>query len=86
MKYDITYLIILSNIFCRCSLNDSKQAIKLKSDYAKSLERAARCCLRVKDFDQCNELCDKILRIFPEERVILDLKRQIILSDVKSLL
>ncbi|KAL2747348.1 tetratricopeptide repeat protein 4-like [Vespula maculifrons] len=68
----------------RCSLNDSKQAIKLKSDYAKSLERAARCCLRVKDFDQCNELCDKILRIFPEERVILDLKRQIILSDKTS--
>ncbi|XP_047363755.1 DNA polymerase interacting tetratricopeptide repeat-containing, protein of 47 kDa [Vespa velutina] len=68
----------------RCSLNDSKQAIKLKSDYAKSLERAARCCFRVKDFEQCNELCDKILRIFPEERAILDLKRQIILSDKTS--
>lgn len=67
----------------RSSLNDSKQAIKLKSDYVKSLERAAHCCFEIKDFDQCDELCDSILEMNPTKKEILKLKTKVLFERSK---
>ena len=60
----------------RSSLNDSKQALKLKPNYPKALNRAATCCFHVKDYDQCIDLCDQFLDHSPTDKTILELKSQ----------
>ncbi|KAK2589314.1 hypothetical protein KPH14_007864 [Odynerus spinipes] len=62
----------------RSSLNDSKQALKLKPNYVKSVERAATCCFHIKDYDQCIELCDRILDCCSNDKTALDLKTRAI--------
>ncbi|XP_051163545.1 DNA polymerase interacting tetratricopeptide repeat-containing, protein of 47 kDa [Leptopilina boulardi] len=62
----------------RSSLNDCKQALKLKPQYTKVLNRAAHCYLKVKDFTQCLEFCDQILKESPNDKSIIDLKSQAI--------
>ncbi|XP_076650120.1 DNA polymerase interacting tpr containing protein of 47kD [Halictus rubicundus] len=58
----------------RSSLNDSKQALKLKPNYPKALNRAATCCFHVKDYDQCIEICNQLLNDSPTDKAILSLK------------
>ncbi|XP_076622271.1 DNA polymerase interacting tpr containing protein of 47kD [Colletes latitarsis] len=60
----------------RSSLNDSKHALKLKPNYSKATNRAATCCFRVKDYDQCIDLCDQLLVDSPTDKTILNLKSQ----------
>lgn len=45
----------------RSSLNDCKLALKLKSDYLKPLLTAAKCCIHVKNYDECVKFCDEII-------------------------
>ncbi|KAG7189642.1 hypothetical protein KM043_017322 [Ampulex compressa] len=60
----------------RSSLNDCKQALKLKPKYDKALNRAATSCFQVKDFEQCIDLCNRLLDESPTDKAILDLKTQ----------
>ncbi|XP_016918151.2 DNA polymerase interacting tetratricopeptide repeat-containing, protein of 47 kDa [Apis cerana] len=60
----------------RSSLNDCKLALKLKSNYTKALNRAATCCLYVKDYDNCIDFCDQLLDESPTDKIILHLKSQ----------
>lgn len=64
----------------RSSLNDSNEALKLKPNYIKSLERAATCSFHLKDYDQCTELCDRILDLCSNDTTALDLKKKAIAS------
>ncbi|XP_006612590.1 DNA polymerase interacting tetratricopeptide repeat-containing, protein of 47 kDa isoform X2 [Apis dorsata] len=60
----------------RSSLNDCKLALKLKSNYTKTLNRAATCCLYIKDYDNCIDFCDQLLDESPTDKIILHLKSQ----------
>ncbi|XP_012341769.1 DNA polymerase interacting tetratricopeptide repeat-containing, protein of 47 kDa [Apis florea] len=60
----------------RSSLNDCKLALKLKSNYTKALNRAATCCLHIKDYDNCIDFCDQLLDESPTDKIILHLKSQ----------
>lgn len=62
----------------RSSLNDCKLALKLKSNYIKALNRAATCCLYIKDYDNCIDFCDQLLDESPTDKIILHLKSQAI--------
>lgn len=64
----------------RSSLNDCKQALKLKPDYLKAINRAATCCFYIKDYDQCLEFCDQLLNQMldehPPNKEMLSLRSQ----------
>lgn len=76
------YIFNLYILLFRSSLNDCKQALKLKPQYTKVLNRAAHCYLKVKDFTQCLEFCDQILKESPNDKSIIDLKSQAIKDKV----
>lgn len=67
----------------RSSLNDCKLALKLKSNYTKALNRAATCCLYVKDYDNCIDFCDQLLDESPTDKIILHLKSQAVAARVR---
>lgn len=54
----------------RSGLNDSKQALKLKPDYLKPLHTAAKCCFKIKNYDQCISYCDQILDMFEQKNEV----------------
>lgn len=54
----------------RSSLNDCKQALKLKPGYLKCMHTAAKCCYHVTDYDQCMNYCDQILNIGAKDKEV----------------
>jgi len=68
----------------RSSLNDSKHAMKLDPKYHKAHNRAATCCLHIKDYDQCIDLCDKYLEEFSASKEISTLKTKAIMERKKQ--
>ncbi|CAL7935579.1 unnamed protein product [Xylocopa violacea] len=62
----------------RSCLNDCKLALKLKPNYKKALNRAAICCFHIKDYDQCIDLCDRLLDEFSVDLEVSNLKSQAI--------
>lgn len=65
-------------------MNDCKHALKLKPDYPKALNRAANCCLLVKDYDQCILYCDQFLEKNSTDNAILDLRNKAVAGKVKQ--
>ncbi|XP_025162822.1 tetratricopeptide repeat protein 4 isoform X2 [Harpegnathos saltator] len=64
----------------RSSLNDCKLALSLKQEYPKALLRAATCSFHLKDYDQCIELCDKLLAKAATDKDILKLQNDAVLG------
>lgn len=69
----------------RSSLNDCKQALKLKPNYNKALNRAATCCFHVKNYDQCIEFCDQLLDDCASDKTVLSLKSQAVAARVRDI-
>jgi len=66
----------------RSSLTAAEQALKLKPDYEKTILRAINCCIQLKEFDKCLDLCDKYLEFVPEDSYVLKMKKEAINSKV----
>ncbi|XP_043519952.1 DNA polymerase interacting tetratricopeptide repeat-containing, protein of 47 kDa [Frieseomelitta varia] len=62
----------------RSSLNDCKLALKLTPKYIKVSKRAANCCFHVKNYEQCIDFCNEILKECPNNDMSLRLKSQAI--------
>lgn len=57
----------------RSSLNDALKAVKLKPDYMKARIRAAHCTNHLNRFEECQEICSKILDEDPANEEISNL-------------
>ncbi|XP_072023818.1 tetratricopeptide repeat protein 4-like [Amphiura filiformis] len=60
----------------RSSLNDATEAIQLKPSHVKALLRAAQCCLKLQEYTQCIQWCDKGLQIDSNDKKFLDVRAQ----------
>lgn len=56
----------------RSSLNDAKEALNLKPDHIKALLRATESCMKLKEYAEAIQWCDKGLQIYPNDKKILD--------------
>lgn len=68
---------------CRSCLNDCKLALKFKLQYSKALSRAVTCSFRIRDYDQCIDLCDQFLDHNPTDKTILKLKSDAVIARVR---
>lgn len=68
----------------RSSLIAAEQALKLKSDYEKTILRAINCCVQLKEFDKCLDFCDKYLEFVPGDNNVMKIKKEAIKSKVNS--
>ncbi|XP_070563918.1 tetratricopeptide repeat protein 4-like [Ptychodera flava] len=58
----------------RSSLNDVKEAKKLKPDHLKALIRGAECCMKLSNFEEAMTWCDEALKVSPSEKKVLDIR------------
>lgn len=66
----------------RSSLTAAEHALKLKPNYEKTILRAINCCIQLKEFDKCLDLCDTYLKFVPEDSNIIKIKKEAIKSKV----
>lgn len=64
----------------RSSLTAAEHALKLKPNYEKTILRAINCCIQLKEFDKCLDLCDTYLKFVPEDSNIIKIKKEAIKS------
>lgn len=69
----------------RSCLNDCKLALKFKPQYPKALSRAATCSFRIRDYDQCIDLCDQFLDRVPTDTTALKLKSDAVIARVSHI-
>lgn len=62
----------------RSAYRDAKEAIKIDSKFLKALHTAAKCALKLKDYDLCGEHCSQILTQTSGDKQILALQKQAI--------
>ncbi|XP_011667766.2 tetratricopeptide repeat protein 4 [Strongylocentrotus purpuratus] len=60
----------------RSSLNDAKEALNLKPDHVKAVNRAIDSCMQLKEYGEAVQWCDKGLQMQPSDKKILDLRVQ----------
>nr|XP_054764245.1 tetratricopeptide repeat protein 4-like [Lytechinus pictus] len=60
----------------RSSLNDAKEALNLKPDHLKALNRTIDCCMQLKEYGEAIQWCDKALQIYSSDKKIQDLRIQ----------
>ncbi|XP_063229739.1 tetratricopeptide repeat protein 4 [Bacillus rossius redtenbacheri] len=64
----------------RSCLGDCRSALRLSPGYMKAKIRAAQCCLKLKMFDECTQLCGEILEAQPDCKDIQHLKKKAIID------
>lgn len=65
------------------SLEDAKQALKLKPDHLKAIYRCVDCCMKLSRYSEVIQHCDNGLKIFPEDKKLLE-KRAFAVKEKKA--
>lgn len=63
-------------------MTTAEQALKFKPDYVKAILRAIQCCVQLKEFDKCFDLCDKYLKLLPGDNNVIGIKKNALKAKV----
>lgn len=67
---------------CRSCLFDCRAALKIRPSYSKAQARAAQCCMFLRRYDECINLCDKMLIASPTDKTALELRAKAVAGKV----
>lgn len=67
---------------CRSCLFDCRGALKIRPSYTKAQARAAQCCMFLRRYDECIDLCDKMLVASPTDKIALELRAKAVAGKV----
>ena len=57
----------------RASLNDCKEAVKVKKDHFKALKRGSLCLLKLRKYDECIKWAKKALKIDNNDAELIEI-------------